>query len=339
MSAGRWSLPGGRVVLPSSAPREAWLAERRNGIGGSDVPVLLGASPYGSPYEVWLSKVQPQDDTGQTEAMLRGHRLEPVLAQWFSDDTGIEVRRCGLVEHRGAPWRRVSPDRIGGDDSALEIKTHSPWAGEAAEWDMGGHARRAYVQGQWALAVTGRSWLWLAALVGVDFHVRGPFDRDEPLIATMCEVADRFWADCVIPRVPPPVDWETAGDDELDARWPQVESDAMTDVTGPAAEGLALTVDQLRDITSDLAARSAEARRVEKVRDSLRTRLRAAAAGREWLALDGVPVARWATTTAKGQPLAPRFDTAAFRADHPDLAAEYLRPAAPRFTLVDRDIA
>lgn len=332
-----WSYPDARLVLRADAPRDQWLAERTHGVGGSDVPVLLGASPYGSPYEVWQSKVDPRADE-PTDAMTRGTRLEPVLAQWFCDDTGLTVRRCGLLARRDADHRRVNLDRLTEDAGVLEIKTHSPWAGEAAEWDLGGYSRRAYVQGQWGLAVSGRSRLWLAALVGVDWHIRGPLPRDETLIATMTEVVDRFWVDYVVPRVPPPVDWERASDAELDARWPTVETDATTDVTGSAAEALALTVDQLADVQADLAVRSSEARRLEKVRDGLRTRLRAAAEGREWLALDGRPVARWATVTAKGQPLAPRLDTARLKAEHPDLCAEYLVPASPRFTLIaDKD--
>ena len=35
---------------------EAWRAERRKGVGGSDVAAIMGMSPYKSPYEVWAEK-------------------------------------------------------------------------------------------------------------------------------------------------------------------------------------------------------------------------------------------------------------------------------------------
>lgn len=330
-----WHCPASRMVLASGAARADWLAERTKGIGGSDVPVLLGASPYGSPFEVWLSKVQPAavEDTPNA-AMVRGSRLEPVLAQWFSDDTDLAVRNTGLHARRDRDHHRVNPDRLVEGDGLLELKTHSPFAGEAAEWDTG-YARRAWLQGQWGLWVTGRSVLWLAALVGVAWHIRGPLPRDDDAIAAMVEAVDRFWADHVLTRTPPPVDWSTATDDELDARWPAPEPDTVTDIGGADAEMLGFTVEQLRDVQADLTLRGSELRQLEKVRDSLRTRLRAAAAGREYLSLAGRPVARWATTTRTGQPLAGRIDTAALRAALPDIAAEYTRPAAPRFTLLE----
>ena len=332
-----WQCPSARMVLRSDAARADWLAERTRGVGGSDVPVLLGASPYGSPFEVWLSKVDPSVDDDPTDAMVRGTRLEPVLAQWFSDDTGLQVRRSGLLAHRVHDHRRVNVDRLTSDDGVLEIKTHSGFAGEAAEWDGDGYARRAYVQGQWGIAVTGRQVLWLAALVGVDWHIRGPLPRDEDLISRMEDVVDRFWTDHVLMKEPPPVDFAAVTDAELDARWPAIDPGATTDVTGLDAELLAMQVEQLTDVQADLSVRGSEQRRLENVRDTLRTRLRAAAAGREYLALDGRPVARWATTTKTGQPLAGRIDTKALAADHPDIAAEYTRPAAPRFQLLTED--
>ena len=36
-------------VLPYDAPRDVWLAERRKGVGGSDVPAVLGMSRWSSP--------------------------------------------------------------------------------------------------------------------------------------------------------------------------------------------------------------------------------------------------------------------------------------------------
>ncbi|MGH3627235.1 MAG: YqaJ viral recombinase family protein, partial [Sciscionella sp.] len=46
-------MPDGQLVLGADAPREQWLAERRKGIGGSDIATLLGINPYQSEYELW----------------------------------------------------------------------------------------------------------------------------------------------------------------------------------------------------------------------------------------------------------------------------------------------
>lgn len=35
---------------------DEWVAQRRHGIGGSDVAAILGVNPYKTPYHVWLEK-------------------------------------------------------------------------------------------------------------------------------------------------------------------------------------------------------------------------------------------------------------------------------------------
>lgn len=70
---------------------EVW-AERRRGIGASEVPALAGASPWQSPMDVWLAK-QPDYQPGEeTEAQRNGHRMEPVILSVFGQITGLRVR-------------------------------------------------------------------------------------------------------------------------------------------------------------------------------------------------------------------------------------------------------
>ena len=44
------------VVTTAAQGSDEWLDARRNGIGGSDVAAVLGANPWRTPLEVWLSK-------------------------------------------------------------------------------------------------------------------------------------------------------------------------------------------------------------------------------------------------------------------------------------------
>ena len=44
---------------------EAWLAHRRNAIGGSDAASIIGLNQWSSPYTVWadkLGKLPPKED-------------------------------------------------------------------------------------------------------------------------------------------------------------------------------------------------------------------------------------------------------------------------------------
>lgn len=332
--SGQWACPDARLVLRADAPRDEWLAARRTGLGGSDAATLMGVNRWSNRYQLWADKTGPGSDDQGTDATRRGVWLEGHLADWFAGETGIPVRRAGLMRSRRHEWMLGSLDRLTGDGGIWEAKTTGVWTGDADTWTAGEPTAAAYHQAQWYLAVTGRSHAWFTAFVDPSPILIGPVARDEDLIAAMVDEGETFWVRHVLGGTQPPVDPATVTDAELDSRWPAVEPDAVTDITTSAADALALTVDQLADVQADLAQRSAEARRLEKIRDSLRTRLRAAAEGREWLALHGRPVARWATTTKNGQPLAGRIDTKALTAAMPEVAEQFMRPAAPRFQLI-----
>jgi predicted phage-related endonuclease len=114
------ALPDGIEVLPPDAPRDDWLAARRLGIGGSDIPTLYGEG-YHSEYRLWLDKQGFLGDA-ESHAATRGRWLEPHLADWFADRTGLAVYRVGLVQHRDQPEALVTPDRIAEDGTVCEIK-------------------------------------------------------------------------------------------------------------------------------------------------------------------------------------------------------------------------
>src|SRR5689334_22139628 len=72
-----------RVDTPELHSAE-WHAERRKGIGGSDIPVLLGLSKYASPYSLWAEKigqVPPDESDDEAERFVIAHAMEPVLAR------------------------------------------------------------------------------------------------------------------------------------------------------------------------------------------------------------------------------------------------------------------
>ena len=62
-------------------------------IGSSDAAAILGLSPWRGPWDVWpgivglVERYRRTSDAAQT----RGHRLEPLILQWYSDDYGIDL--------------------------------------------------------------------------------------------------------------------------------------------------------------------------------------------------------------------------------------------------------
>ncbi len=123
--------------------REAWLAERRTGLGGSDAAAVLGLSPWRTPVQVWLDKTGKAQPEPETEAMRIGTELEDYVARSYERETGRTVTRYRTMLHDGCLLgnidRLVVPDgakvashqREIRTDTLLECKTSS------REWDDG----------------------------------------------------------------------------------------------------------------------------------------------------------------------------------------------------------
>jgi putative phage-type endonuclease len=225
-----WGMPAAREVLAPNAPRERWLEARRQGIGGSDIPLLLGvANPnHGSEFGLWQEKTGRATDNGPTHAMIRGTWLEPNLAEQFTAQTGIRVREFGLCRNLAEPILQYSPDRFSADGGIVEIKSIGEYAKIRHEWRGGGVAKAAYAQGQFGLLVTGRYPLWLVAYeIDTAPVIRGPFAPDRELHDRMRAIARQWWDRYVLTDSPPPVDLAKITDEEIAARWPVDVGDAI----------------------------------------------------------------------------------------------------------------
>ena len=78
--------------------RAEWLQGRRAGIGGSDVPAILGISPYrgNTPLSVWASKLGLGDDRDEsTYSQRRGSHMESFIAAELEDS--VEGLRAELL--------------------------------------------------------------------------------------------------------------------------------------------------------------------------------------------------------------------------------------------------
>lgn len=75
--------------------RDTWLAGRREGgLGSSDVAAILGASPYRSPWDIYIERVLEHDkrvDARMEKLFKRGHREEPRVLEDFAEEVGAQV--------------------------------------------------------------------------------------------------------------------------------------------------------------------------------------------------------------------------------------------------------
>lgn len=187
-----------------------WVAGRNEGIGGSDVAVILGKSDYKSPYMLWQEKTGLVEvpDISDKPAVEWGQRLEDVVAKKFADnhpEYKVTKKNATLVS-KARPWARADIDRcLTTEDrqhGVLEIKTASSW--RKADWD-GGVPAYYLPQPTHYLSVTGWDFMWVAVLIGGQDYREYYFERDDDKIAEQDKLVDAFWNDYVIQDTEPPL--------------------------------------------------------------------------------------------------------------------------------------
>lgn len=222
-----------------TAARDAWLQERRRGIGASDAAVILGVSKWKSPLQLYAEKTGLADLPEEEKDYLDwGHRLEPVIASAYEDETGRKTYDPGdyEIQHSAdSPHMIATVDRFVTEwaDSTiappfaapgvLELKTTSAFRRE--QWKD--EPPLAYqIQLQHQLAVTGHLWGSIAVLIGGQTFLWNDIPRNETFIEQLRVAVDRFWQR-VIKRDPPEPDSSVSATKILHALYPREEHDAI----------------------------------------------------------------------------------------------------------------
>lgn len=190
---------------------QEWLADRRKGIGGSDVATILGLNKWKSPYQLWLEKTdQITLDDNAGEAAYWGTALEPLVANRFSEVTGKKVRRRNQVfEHTDYPFLRANIDRdIVGEPAVLECKTANQFL--AKEWEKDEIPMQYICQVQHYMNVLNREYAYFAVLIGGQRFIWKRIDRDQDLINAITERLVEFWEENVLKGIPPEIDGSDA---------------------------------------------------------------------------------------------------------------------------------
>ena len=213
-------------AIPQQQDRDRWLAERRSGIGGTDISALLGLNPWKTPLDVWLDKTgRASDETGNEEAMYWGTVLEDAVARRYSELTGRRVQRVNRtlrlpdsVALANIDRAVINPEimkqvRVREDghtlttDRILEVKTaHALARHRSDEWGEPGTDQvpeHYWLQVQWYLGITGAEAGDLAVLFGGQQMVIYTIPSDPALFAEMLDEAEQWWARHVVADTPP----------------------------------------------------------------------------------------------------------------------------------------
>lgn len=203
-------------VLGPDAPRAEWLAARQTGIGSSDMAGVLGQSNWQSAYSVWFSKVGPVEDDEPSERMKWGTRLEPVICDVWSQETGIGTRRIGLCRNADRPWQLATPDRLTDDHGLLETKNVNAY--DVDEWDSDTIPLKYLIQITHQMDVLGVDHGYVAALIGGAELLTFELTPDPEIVAVIRERGAAFWR-LVETVTPPETDGSDATSQALKRRW------------------------------------------------------------------------------------------------------------------------
>lgn len=179
-----------------------WLEARRSLVTATDIPVLLGLSPWSCEADLADEK-RGLRTVEQNMRMRAGLALQPLIGEAYTEATGRKVKAWpDLAVHPSMDWAGASPDfRVVGERRLVEAK----WTASRTRF-ADGLPQDVEAQVQWQLGVTGYAEADVAVLtpddllppfsvtfdpalfdhlvaIAADFRVRlrlgGPFARDE----------------------------------------------------------------------------------------------------------------------------------------------------------------
>lgn len=121
-----------RLVSTLNLSKEDWLRYRKCGITGTDAGAILDVNPYRSAFQIYHDKISDTIEDIDNEAMRQGRDLEDYVAQRFSEETGLKVRRANAIyQSEEHPLLLADFDRlIVGQKAGLECKTVSPFSAD-----------------------------------------------------------------------------------------------------------------------------------------------------------------------------------------------------------------
>ena len=189
--------------IDSHAPgSDGWLTQRATRIGGSEVAVVLGLSPWESPFSLWHRKQHKLPPIPDSEPMEWGRRLEDViLDKWAEDHQPTDLLTGSTWERDG--WRLANPDAIatvGSERVVVEIKN----AARADAWESGPPVHYL-CQVQWYMDVLDIDRAFVVVLIGGNDYREYEVERshdDAALMVTKC----REFIDSIAAGVRPDID-------------------------------------------------------------------------------------------------------------------------------------
>lgn len=297
------------IVENAQAP----MVDRRKFLGGSDAAAVLGISPWRTPLDVYLDKVQQRvevDDPARQRVLRRGHRMEPYVVDLLSEETGLVIaRRNERYTDSEFGFLACEIDAEAESGENIEIKTVSPFkAKEWGEQQTDAIPVHYTAQAMHGLMITGKAVCVFGVLIGGDDFRVYRVERDDQIIGAMREKEVEFWVRHVEAKIAP--EPTTLHD---------VESMFSRD-NGMSVEATHEMVDALNRLRDAKALINEQTAIAKDAEERVKLFMRDASV----ITVAGNPMATWKSQSAS------RFDQTAFKTAHPDLFEQFKKTSESR---------
>lgn len=181
----------------NEAAKAAWLEKRKHYITGTDAGKLIGVSPWGGKFAVWLDKTGRAAPVVETPAMKAGKKFESAILQTYAEEMncklehvdGYNLITCDKYPRLGASLDGWNHDlQIPVDAKNIKWKNEKwgeAWTDEFPEY------YKAQLQVQ--MMVTGATFAHLAVMFsGQDFFIYS-MEYDEDMAQKILDASDEFW--------------------------------------------------------------------------------------------------------------------------------------------------
>ena len=195
-----------------------WLKQRQAGIGGSDASCIAGLNPWKSAIQLYMDKKEENPQEQKSLRMELGNRLEGLVAELFTEATGLKVRNVnGILKNYKYPFAIANIDRaIVGEKAFLECKTTNSYA--LKEWEEGVPAHYE-IQCLHYMAITGATHCYIAALIGNSDFIWHKIERDQETIDYLMQIERDFWENNIEKDVVPMPDGSDAYSEYLKKKY------------------------------------------------------------------------------------------------------------------------
>lgn len=302
---------------------EQWLADRRKGIGGSDIGVILGLNPKKTPYQLWAEKTGRVDGSVDNNFTRAGVKMEPMVADWFHEATGYLLENPGNHVSRhaihdfviGTPDRKVM-DTTHQQEAVLEIKT------TGKQIDQDNPPMPWFCQVNWYAGIfkshniTGydiNHLAWFERITCAFYRLE--YDYDPTFVDFMINKAGEFWTNHIQADTPPP---------------PINGADVAALYRYHQPGKIILATDELQNQITDLKNLKRMIKEQEEAEKKLMDMIQIVMGDAESIFVDGSPVVTWKTSRDSV-----KFDSKRFESEHPELYNKYLTsmPGSRRFLI------